>query len=86
MADVTPPEQRTSGMREKADGPLITVAREAIAVPDPEHNRIQLSMRDARTHEMGKDGGGQQRTFSARRAGAACVAAQPKRTASPFAK
>ncbi|HVN04456.1 MAG TPA: LptF/LptG family permease [Bryobacteraceae bacterium] len=55
LADLTPPEQRTSGMRDQAEGPLITVAREAIAVPDPVHNRIQLSMRDAATHEMGKD-------------------------------
>jgi LPS export ABC transporter permease LptG/LPS export ABC transporter permease LptF len=55
IADVTPPEQRTSGLREKAVGPLITVAREAIAVPDPENNRIQLSLRDASTHEMGAD-------------------------------
>jgi lipopolysaccharide export LptBFGC system permease protein LptF len=29
IADVTPPEQRVSGMREKAEGPMITVAREA---------------------------------------------------------
>jgi LPS export ABC transporter permease LptG/LPS export ABC transporter permease LptF len=55
LADLTPPEQRTGGMRDQAQGPLITVAREAIAVPDPDHNRIQLSMRDAATHEMGKD-------------------------------
>jgi LPS export ABC transporter permease LptG/LPS export ABC transporter permease LptF len=55
VADLTPPEQRSSGMRDKAVGPLITVAREAIAVPDPVHNRIQLAMRDASTHEMGKD-------------------------------
>ena len=33
----------------------MTVAREAVAVPDAEHNRIQLSMRDVWTHEMGKD-------------------------------
>ena len=56
MADVSPPEQRSSGIRDQADGPLITVAREAIAVSDPVHNRIQLSLRDASTHEMGKDG------------------------------
>ncbi|HWB95499.1 MAG TPA: LptF/LptG family permease [Bryobacteraceae bacterium] len=56
IADVTPPDQRKSGLRDKADGPLITVAREAIAVPDVEHNRIQLSMRDGSTHEMGRDG------------------------------
>ena len=44
-----------AGMREKAEGPLITVAREAIAVSDPKNNRIQLSLRDYSTHEMGKD-------------------------------
>ena len=55
LADLTPPEQRTSGMGDKAEGPLITVAREAIAVPDPDHNRLQLSMRNAGNHEMGKD-------------------------------
>ena len=56
IADITPPEQRSSGMREKAQGPLITVAREAIAISDPQHNRIQLSLRDAWNYEMGKDG------------------------------
>jgi LPS export ABC transporter permease LptG/LPS export ABC transporter permease LptF len=55
MADITPPEQRKSGMREKADGPLVTVAREAIAIPDLERNRVQLDTFDAWTHEMGKD-------------------------------
>jgi LPS export ABC transporter permease LptG/LPS export ABC transporter permease LptF len=55
IADVTPPEQRTAGMRDKAMGPLITVAREAIAVSDPRHNRIQLTLHDYSTHEMGKD-------------------------------
>src|SRR5439155_2060496 len=58
IADLTPPEQRQSGMREKADGPLITVAREAIAVPDPKNNRIQLAMTDAITHEVDKEGKG----------------------------
>ena len=42
-------------MGDKAAGPLITVAQEAIAVPDPDHNRLQLSMRNAGNHEMGKD-------------------------------
>jgi LPS export ABC transporter permease LptG/LPS export ABC transporter permease LptF len=56
MADLTDPAQRPSGLRDKAEGPLITVAREAIAVPDPDHNRIQLSLRDAAMHEMGVDG------------------------------
>jgi LPS export ABC transporter permease LptG len=56
LADVTPPEQRQQGMGAKADGPLVTVARSAVAVPDPDHNRVQLSMHDRATHEMGKDG------------------------------
>jgi len=56
IADLTPPEERQSGMREKADGPLITVARQAIAVPDIKNNQIQLSLRDAITHEVDKDG------------------------------
>ena len=56
LADVTPPEQRTNGMGEKAEGPMVTVARRAIAVSDPRNNRIQLSLRDYSTHEMGKDG------------------------------
>ena len=55
LADLTPPEQRTSGMRDKAEGPLITVAQSAIAVPDPANNRLQLYLRNAANHEMGKD-------------------------------
>ena len=45
----------TSGMRDKAQGPMITVAEEAIAVPDFKNNRMQLSLRDYSTHEMSKD-------------------------------
>jgi len=56
LADLTPPEQRTIGLRDKAQGPRITVAREAIAVPDLAHNRIQLSLRNASSHEVDKDG------------------------------
>lgn len=64
IADITPPEQRSTGMRDKAQGPLITVAREAIAVSDPVHNRIQLSLRDAWNYEMGKDGVARDSSFS----------------------
>ena len=56
IADVTPPEERTKGIGAKADGPMIMVARSAIALPVPEDNRIQLDMTDYSTHEMGKDG------------------------------
>ncbi len=55
LADVTPPDQRSSGMKGKADGPMITVAKEAVAVSDPKHNRIELKLADVATHEMGKD-------------------------------
>jgi LPS export ABC transporter permease LptG/LPS export ABC transporter permease LptF len=79
LADLTPPEKRSSGMRDKADGPLITVAREAIAIPDPEHNRIQLSMRDAGTHEMGKDKVGYDSFFP--RGDQALYAAPPEQVA-----
>ena len=64
VADVTPPEQRKSGMREQATGPLITVAREALAVPDLKNNRLQLSLRDYASHEMGKDQKSQDTTAS----------------------
>jgi LPS export ABC transporter permease LptG/LPS export ABC transporter permease LptF len=56
IADVTPPAQRASGLKDKADGPMVTVAREAIAMPDAGRNRIQLTMTETATHEMSKDG------------------------------
>lgn len=56
LADLTPPEERSIGLRDKAQGPRITVAAEAIAVPDLPHNRIQLSLRGASTHEVNKEG------------------------------
>jgi len=55
VADVAPPEKRSSGMRDKAQGPMITVAEEAIPVPDFKNNRMQLSLRNYSTHEMSKD-------------------------------
>jgi LPS export ABC transporter permease LptG/LPS export ABC transporter permease LptF len=56
LADVSDPDKRKSGLGQKADGPLITVARLALATSDTKNNRIQLQMRDYSTHEMGKDG------------------------------
>jgi LPS export ABC transporter permease LptG/LPS export ABC transporter permease LptF len=55
LADVTPPSERKKGLAEKADGPIITTARYAIATSDPRNNRIQLQLHDSFTHEMGKD-------------------------------
>jgi LPS export ABC transporter permease LptG/LPS export ABC transporter permease LptF len=64
VADVTPPEQRTSGgIRGKADGPLITVAREAVVISDLAHNRIQLALSDAAQYEMATDGTAHDSTF-----------------------
>jgi LPS export ABC transporter permease LptG/LPS export ABC transporter permease LptF len=64
MADVTPPEQRTSGgIRAKADGPLITVARDAVVISDLAHNRIQLALTDAAQYEMATDGTAHDSTF-----------------------
>ena len=75
LADVTPADRRANGLGEKAEGPLITVARQAIAVSDPANNRIQLSLRDFSTHEMGKDGKAQD--ISAPRGEQALYAAPP---------
>ncbi len=54
MADLRPPGERRSGAREAGDAPPITIAEEAIAVADPARNRIQLSMRNGFSHEVGK--------------------------------
>ena len=55
VADVAPPEKRSAGMRDKAVGPMITVAEQAIAVPDVTNNRLQLTLRNYATHEMSKE-------------------------------
>lgn len=52
IADTTPPsERKTAGGKEQPTGPRITLAREALAIPDPKNNRIQLHMLDESTHE-----------------------------------
>ena len=51
IADITPPSERKNGLKDPAIGPKITIAQEAIAVPDPLHNRIQLTMKDMSVHE-----------------------------------
>ncbi|MBZ5632838.1 MAG: LptF/LptG family permease [Acidobacteriia bacterium] len=48
LADVTPSSDR-------GDSPRVTLASEAIAVPDAVHNRIQLSLSNASTYDAGKD-------------------------------
>jgi LPS export ABC transporter permease LptG/LPS export ABC transporter permease LptF len=55
LADVTPPEQRTAGAVERGDSPLVTLATDAVAQPDVENNRIQLSLHNSTTYSVGKD-------------------------------
>ena len=56
LADISPPEKRKRGASGKGgDGPRITTATEAIAVPEVDRNRIQLSLVNGSTHEIGQD-------------------------------
>ena len=55
LADVTPPEQRKPGAAERGDSPMLTLASEALAVPDVATHRIQLSLRNGSTYEAGKE-------------------------------
>jgi LPS export ABC transporter permease LptF/LPS export ABC transporter permease LptG len=48
LADVTPSSDR-------GDSPRVTLATDAIAVPDAAHNRIQLSLSNASTYDVSKD-------------------------------
>ncbi|HTB13769.1 MAG TPA: LptF/LptG family permease [Bryobacteraceae bacterium] len=57
VADVTPPGERAPSASERGDNPSITLAPEAIAVPDPSANRLQLSLKNGSTYEPGKDAG-----------------------------
>lgn len=57
IADLTPPDKRQGGAnpKEAGEGPRITIASEALAVPDLKHNNIQLSMSNGSSHEPGQD-------------------------------
>ena len=57
MADLTPPEERAGGARERGHGPKVTVSSEALAVADVANNRIHLAMRGVTSHEVGKEPG-----------------------------
>jgi lipopolysaccharide export system permease protein len=57
VADVTPPGERAPSASERGDNPSITLAPEAIAVPDASANRLQLTLRNGSTYEVGKDPG-----------------------------
>src|ERR1700722_1737982 len=55
VADVTPPAERGPSASERGENPSITLAPEAIAMPDPAANRLQLSLVRGSTYEVGKD-------------------------------
>lgn len=55
MADLRPPQDRQGANQERSEEPRITVASDAIASPDVAHNRIQLSMLNRTSREVGKD-------------------------------
>jgi len=55
MADVTPPEERKPGTADRGDTPRVTLASEAVAVPDIVHNRVQLSLQNGTSYETDKD-------------------------------
>ena len=84
VADLTPPAERKTGSREAGEGPRITVAREATAIPDAANNRIQLRMIDGSSYESGKSA--EEYYISAFPAGDQVLAAQPpgERRARPF--
>ena len=55
IADTTPPEEQKKTDHDRGDGPTVTVAARALAVPDVPHNQIQLSLQDAATYDVGKN-------------------------------
>lgn len=55
MADLTPPDERQGGAGTRGDGPRITIAREAVVTADNEANRLQLSLPNGATYEVGPD-------------------------------
>ena len=55
IADTTPVDEQKKSDHDRGEGPAVTVAAHAIAVPDVAHNQIQLSLQDGATYEVGKD-------------------------------
>jgi LPS export ABC transporter permease LptF/LPS export ABC transporter permease LptG len=55
IADTTPTEEQKKTDHDRGEGPTVTVAAHAIAVPDVPHNQIQLSLQDGATYDVGKD-------------------------------
>ncbi|HVP00473.1 MAG TPA: LptF/LptG family permease [Bryobacteraceae bacterium] len=57
VADITPAGERGPSASERGESPVITLAPEAIALPDASANRLQLSLKNGSTYEAGKDVG-----------------------------
>ena len=55
IADTTPVEEQKKTDHDQGDGPTVTVAPHAIAVPDVPHNQIQLFLQDGVVYDVGKD-------------------------------
>jgi LPS export ABC transporter permease LptG/LPS export ABC transporter permease LptF len=55
IADLTPPEEQKKDDHDHGDGPRITVASEAIAVPDVARNVIQMSLDNGVSYDVGRD-------------------------------
>ncbi len=55
IADTTPVDEQKKTDHDRGEGPSVTVAAQAIAVPDVPHNQIQLSLQDGATYDVGKD-------------------------------
>jgi LPS export ABC transporter permease LptF/LPS export ABC transporter permease LptG len=55
IADTTPPEEQKKTDHDRGDGPTVTVAAHATAIPDVARNQIQLSLQDGATYDVGKD-------------------------------
>ena len=55
IADTTPPEEQKQSDHDRADGPHVTVASGAIAVPDIKRNVIQMSLQNGAKYDVGKD-------------------------------
>ena len=55
IADTTPKEDQKKADHDRGEGPSVTVAAHAIAIPDVAKNQIQLTLQDGATYDVGKD-------------------------------
>jgi LPS export ABC transporter permease LptG len=55
IADLTPPNKEKDGSRDRGEGPRVTVAEQALVVPDASKNRLQMSLLNGNTYETGSD-------------------------------